>query len=101
MHLKNFSDKQPDNLGLTVLVMRSGFVVALYEAGTQFYKGIAHYFLVVPTMDAARRMIAEDRAAHQDQPIGKTPGVNARRGAQTSAAVVESAPANEADKRQP
>jgi hypothetical protein len=103
MHVKNFSDKQPENLGLTVVVTSSGFVHALYDAGIKFYKGIAHYFRVVSTMDDAFRMISEDRQSHHDQPIGKTPGIKTgplKRTTTTSAAVVQT-PANEADKRQP
>jgi len=71
LHVKNISNKQPDNLGLTIVITPNGFVRALYNAGTQFYKGIAHYFRVVPTMEEALKMIAEDRKARDNQPIGK------------------------------
>ena len=71
LHVKNISNKQPDNLGLTVIVTPNTFVRALYNAGTQFYKGIAHYFRVVPTMEEGLRMIREDRKARNNQPIGK------------------------------
>jgi hypothetical protein len=74
-HVKNFSDKQPDNLGLTIIVTPSSFVLTLYQAGVKFYKGIAHYFRVAPSLDAGLRMIAEDRLAHDNQPIGRAPGV--------------------------
>src|SRR5258707_1839983 len=60
LHVKNISDKQPDNLGLSVLVTPNAFVRALYNAGSQFYKGIAHYFRVVPTVDEALHVIAQD-----------------------------------------
>jgi hypothetical protein len=70
LHVKNISDKQPDNLGLTVVVTPNGFVRALYNAGVRFYKGIAHYFRVVPTVEDALQMIAEDRRLHDNQPIG-------------------------------
>ena len=71
LHVKNISNKQPDNLGLTIVVTPNAFVRALYNAGTQFYKGIAHYFRVVPTMEDGLNMIAEDRKARNNQPIGK------------------------------
>lgn len=71
LHVKNISDKQPDNIGLTVVVTPNGFVRALYNAGVAFYKGIAHYFRVTPTMEEAARVIAADRAAHGNQPVGK------------------------------
>src|SRR5262245_11542022 len=61
LHVKNISNKQPDNLGLTIIVTPNAFVRALYNAGTQFYKGIAHYFRVVPTMDEAMQMVTADR----------------------------------------
>jgi hypothetical protein len=71
LHVKNISNKQPENLGLTVIVTPNAFVRALYNAGTQFYKGIAHYFRVVPTVAEALQMIADDRQEHNNQPIGK------------------------------
>lgn len=71
LHVKNISDKQPDNLGLTVVVTPNGFVRALYNAGVRFYKGIAHYFRVVPTIEDALKMIDEDRWRHDNQPIGR------------------------------
>ncbi len=71
LHVKNISDKQPENLGLTVVVTPNGFVRALYNAGVAFYKGIGHYFRVTPTMEEAAQMIAADRQAHENKPIGK------------------------------
>jgi hypothetical protein len=78
LHVKNISNKQPDNLGLTIVVTPNGFVRALYNAGTQFYKGIAHYFRVVPTMAEGLQMIADDRKARDNQPIGKIAEPTAR-----------------------
>src|SRR5215813_490048 len=60
LHAKNISDKQPENIGLTVIVTPNGFVKALYNAGVAFYKGIAHYFRVAPTMEEAATVIAAD-----------------------------------------
>jgi hypothetical protein len=71
LHVKNISDKQPDNLGLSIVVTPNAFVRALYNAGSQFYKGIGHYFRVVPTVDEALQAIAEDRQMHHNQPVGK------------------------------
>ncbi len=71
LHVKNISNKQPDNIGLTIVVTPNGFVRALYNAGVQFYKGIAHYFRVVPTVESAMDMIVADRKARNNQPLGK------------------------------
>lgn len=71
LHVKNISNKQPDNIGLTIVVTPSTFIQSLFNAGTRFYKGIAHYFRVVPTMEAAMKMIEDDRKARNNQPLGK------------------------------
>ncbi len=64
MHVKNISDKQPDNIGLTVLVTTSSFVHSLYQIGVKFYHKIGYYFRVVDSMDEAYTMIAESDAAY-------------------------------------
>ena len=78
LHVKNITDKQPDNLGLSIIVTPNVFVRALYNAGSQFYKGIGHYFRVVPTVDEAFRVIAEDRQIHDNQPVGKLKSAGTR-----------------------
>src|SRR5688500_12595515 len=37
LHLKNFSEKQPPNIGLSIIVTSSQFVRSLYQVGTKFY----------------------------------------------------------------
>lgn len=58
-HMKNFSDKQPDNIGITAIVTNNAFVRTLYTTGCKFYPKIQRYFTVVQTLDDAERMIAE------------------------------------------
>ncbi len=60
-HLKNISDKQPENIGLSIFVTENRFLNALYSTGAKFYKNIGRYFRLAPSMDEAIRMIAQDR----------------------------------------
>jgi len=60
-HLKNISDKQPANVGASIFVTESKFLLALYNVGCKFYYKIPHYFQVVPTIEAAHEMIAKLR----------------------------------------
>jgi hypothetical protein len=60
-HMKNFSDRQPENIGLSVVISQSQFIRALYQAGCRFYSGIGRYFSVAPSTEAALGMIAAAR----------------------------------------
>lgn len=60
-HLKNISDKQPTNIGLSIFVTENKFLLALYSVGCKFYYKIPYYFQVVPTIEAAHAMIAKSR----------------------------------------
>ena len=61
LHVKNISDKQPDNIGLTVIVSPNQFVGSLYTIGVRFYAKIAYYFRVTKTFDEANAVIAAAR----------------------------------------
>ncbi len=63
-HLKNISDKQPANVGLSIFVTESRFLVSLYNVGCKFYQKISYYFQVVPTIEAAHAMIDKARLQH-------------------------------------
>ena len=63
LHVKNFSDRQPVNIGLSVFVTSNSFLVSLYNVGVKFYSKIGHYFRVAPTIEAAHAMIERDRMA--------------------------------------
>ena len=60
MHMKNISDKQPDNIGLSIFVSDSRFINSLYKVGTRFYSKIEYYFRIAPTMEEAMAMIEVD-----------------------------------------
>lgn len=78
-HIKNIADRQPDNVGLTVIVSDNRFVKVLMNAGTRAYKKIAEYFQVADTIDEALQLIEQIAAArehsHQVQDTDK-PGVS-------------------------
>ncbi|MEO8606838.1 MAG: hypothetical protein ABI690_03095 [Chloroflexota bacterium] len=65
MHIKNISDKQPPNIGLSVIVTNSAFLASMYKIGVQFYAKIGHYFFLTTSLDEARQMIAKSRATVQ------------------------------------
>ncbi len=69
MHVKNISDKQPPNIGLSVLVSNSAFLASMYKIGVQFYAKIGHYFFLTTSLDEAYQMIAKARAAAQPDKI--------------------------------
>jgi hypothetical protein len=64
MHVKNFSDNQPDNIGLSVFVTKSSFIHSLYQIGIKFYNKIDYYFRVAETVEEAYQMI--ERADARD-----------------------------------
>ena len=69
MHVKNISDKQPPNIGLSVFVTNSAFLASMYKIGIQFYAKIGHYFFLTTSLDEAHDMIAKSRAATQPNKI--------------------------------
>jgi hypothetical protein len=68
LHLKNFSEKQPPNIGLSFFVTSNNFIRSLYQVGTKFYGKIAHYFRVAATLEEASAAIAADRKPQVEQP---------------------------------
>lgn len=63
LHMKNFSDKQPPNVGLSIFVTPNAFVSALYSTAIRFYAKIGFYFRLVKTLDQAYTMIED---AHRE-----------------------------------
>ena len=61
MHMKNISDKQPENIGLSIFVSDSRFINSMYKVGTRFYSKIEYYFRVAPTIEDAMTMIEDAR----------------------------------------
>jgi len=68
LHMKNFSEKQPPNVGLSIFVTTNAFVTALYGTAIKFYAKIAFYFRLVKTLEQAHAMIADVRRALAEQP---------------------------------
>lgn len=63
LHMKNFSEKQPPNVGLSIFVTTNAFIISLYNTAIKFYAKIAFYFRLVKTLDQAHTMIADTRRA--------------------------------------
>ena len=68
LHMKNFSEKQPPNVGLSIFVTSNAFVTALYNTAIKFYAKIAFYFRLVKTLDQAHAMITDVRRALAEKP---------------------------------
>lgn len=60
-HMRHISDKQPENIGLTVIVTQNPMVNAMYQVGCKVHGNIQRYFVIVRTMDDALTMIADER----------------------------------------
>lgn len=71
LHMKNFSEKQPPNVGISIFVTSNAFVAALYATAIKFYAKIAFYFRLVKTLDEAHAMIVSTRALTEKNTINK------------------------------
>ena len=60
-HLKNISDKQPENIGVSVIVTTNRLVLTLYRAGCRFHTNIERYFAVAATEGEALQIIERQR----------------------------------------
>lgn len=63
LHIKNLSEKQPPNVGLSIFVTSNAFVASMYNIATKVHGKIAHYFRLVNTLDDAHAMIQSARRA--------------------------------------
>jgi hypothetical protein len=61
LHLKNLSEKQPPNVGLSIFVTRNAFVISMYNMAIKVYGKIAYYFRLANTLDDAHSMIEAAR----------------------------------------
>ena len=68
LHMKNFSEKQPPNVGISIFVTSNAFVTSLYNTAIKFYAKIAFYFRLVKTLDQAHAMIVDTRRALAEKP---------------------------------
>lgn len=67
LHMKNFSEKQPPNVGLSIFVTTNAFVTSLYSTAIRFYAKIAFYFRLVKTLDQAHTMIIDTHRARDEK----------------------------------
>ncbi|MGJ3237406.1 MAG: hypothetical protein ACFE0Q_01745 [Anaerolineae bacterium] len=59
-HIKGITDRQPDNIGLSIFVTTNRFISVMFNAAVKFYPKTKRYFVVVPTMEDAHAMIIKD-----------------------------------------
>ena len=58
-HVRSIAGKQPDNVGLSVLVTTNRAILTLYNVGMKIDKNIAKYFAAASTIEEAYALIAE------------------------------------------
>jgi len=64
VHVKNLTDRQPNNIGLTVMVTNDHFIYSLHRIGVKFYSKIGQYYAIAPTIEQAFEKIMEAEAAY-------------------------------------
>jgi len=65
-HLKRAAQASPENTGLIVVVSESAFINALISMVVQIYRDLGKRYRVVHSLDEARAMIGDDRAASSE-----------------------------------
>jgi hypothetical protein len=68
LHVKNLSEKQPPNIGVSIFVTTNTFIISMVNMAIKAYKKIAFYFRLVNTLESAHEIIA---TARQRVPEGK------------------------------
>jgi hypothetical protein len=61
LHIKNISEKQPPNIGLSIFVTTNAFIGSMYTMAARVYGKVAHYFHIAKMPEEALGMIATDR----------------------------------------
>jgi hypothetical protein len=61
LHTKNFSEKQPPNVGFCIFVTTNLFLISLFNTAIKFYAKIAFYFRLTKTIEEAHVLIAAGR----------------------------------------
>jgi hypothetical protein len=65
LHLRNLSEKQPPNIGKSILVSKNSFIISLYTLAMKNHAKIAYYFRLAGTLIDAHTLIEQDRAAYE------------------------------------
>jgi hypothetical protein len=68
LHLRNLSEKQPANMGYTVIVSSNSFILSLYTLAIQNHAKIAHYFRLVHKLEQAYSLISHARDTSEVTP---------------------------------
>ena len=61
-HIKSITDKQPDNIGLSIFVTSNRFFQVMHDMAVRIYPATKQYFVIVKTMQDAHDTIMADRA---------------------------------------
>jgi hypothetical protein len=62
LHIKGIADRQPPNLGVSVLVTSNRVIESLYAIGVRLYPSLEAYFDIAPSIDDALRIIEAARS---------------------------------------
>jgi hypothetical protein len=71
LHIKNISEKQPPNIGLSIFVTTNAFVTSMYNMAIRVYSKVAYYFRITKTPEEALAMIAADRQPVPQKPLSE------------------------------
>lgn len=69
LHIKNISEKQPPNVGLSVFVTTNAFITSMYNMAIKVYGKIAFYFRLVKTPEEAHAIITSARRAAAEKNV--------------------------------
>lgn len=68
-HVKLITDKQPDNIGLSIFVTTNRFFTVMYRIANKVYPRFQQYFIIVNSFEDAHTLIQSDRAEKERQVI--------------------------------
>ncbi len=62
MHIKGIADRQPPNMGISVMVTSNRVIESLYNIGIRLYPSLDTYFDVTPSLEGALQIIDAARS---------------------------------------
>jgi len=65
-HIKGITDKQPDNIGLSIFVTQNRFFNVMYDVAIKFYPKTKRYFVISETIEEAHNIIIKDRETEKE-----------------------------------
>ena len=60
-HLKGITDRQPENIGLSIFITTNRFFKVMYDTAIKFYPKTKRYFAITATLEEAHALIQQDR----------------------------------------